>query len=50
MSWRDIAVVQAEGGAVDAAASKRRVATLRKRFERIKERLARRAREEGILP
>jgi RNA polymerase sigma-70 factor (ECF subfamily) len=44
LAWRDVAVVLAEeGGApVDEA-------TLRKRFERLKDRLTARAREEGLL-
>jgi RNA polymerase sigma-70 factor (ECF subfamily) len=43
MTWEEVAAVLSEAGApVDAA-------TLRKRFERIKERLAAMAREEGLL-
>ncbi len=43
LSWDDIAeVLSAEGQPVDAAA-------LRKRFERLKERLARMAREQGLV-
>ena len=43
MSWEEIAdVLSASGPAVSAAA-------LRKRYERVKERLARRARDEGLL-
>jgi RNA polymerase sigma-70 factor (ECF subfamily) len=43
LSWREVAcVLAAEGEAVDEAA-------LRKRFERVKAKLAQRAREEGLL-
>jgi RNA polymerase sigma-70 factor (ECF subfamily) len=43
LSWREVATVLAEDGApVDEAA-------LRKRFERLKDKLARMAREEGLL-
>ena len=43
LSWREVAtVMSAEGEPVDEAA-------LRKRFERVKARLAQRAREEGLL-
>jgi RNA polymerase sigma-70 factor (ECF subfamily) len=43
LSWREIALVLAESGGAPAEPA------LRKRFERIKERLARRARERGLL-
>ena len=42
MEWKDVAVVlTGEGPPVDAA-------TVRKRFERLKERLAKLAREQGL--
>ena len=44
MSWREVAHVLAEEG-VEAPSE----ATLRKRFERLKEKLGRAAREEGLL-
>lgn len=46
MSWREIVVVQGDAD----APSPRQEAAVRKRFQRIKEHLARRARQEGLIP
>ncbi len=49
MSWRDIAAVMHDGDEPDAAELKRSAASLRKRFERLKNTLRDMAREHGII-
>lgn len=55
MAWRDLAIVMLAGDEDDApepddATITRTAATLRKRFERVKERLKRLAAERGVIP
>jgi RNA polymerase sigma-70 factor (ECF subfamily) len=57
LSWQDIAVAlnddvdvdDATGAVIDAAAQKKQVAALRKRFERLKERIRQLATADGLL-
>ncbi len=49
MAWTDIALVMTSGEPPSPEALRRRSASLRKRFERVKERLKQRALEEGLL-
>lgn len=51
LSWRDISTVMVdEQDADDPKALRRKAATLRKRFERLKDRLREMAVEEGLIP
>jgi RNA polymerase sigma-70 factor (ECF subfamily) len=51
LDWAEIArVTDSEDAEPDAARIKRRAASLRKRFERLKLRLAKLARDEGLVP
>lgn len=49
MSWRDIAAVMHDGDDPDTAELKRTAATLRKRYERLKNTLRDLAREQGLV-
>ena len=49
LDWGDIALIWSEGEVADEAALRRRAATLRKRFERVKDQLRARAKEAGLL-
>lgn len=49
VDWNELAEVWAEGKNLDETARARLSATLRKRFERVKQQLRARAKKEGLL-
>jgi RNA polymerase sigma-70 factor (ECF subfamily) len=50
LDWDDVVRVMCDGEVLDEAGHKRAAARLRKRFQTLKEKLARQAREQNLLP